>query len=325
MRPIDRVGSAPHAEPSTGRRRLRRFRFPVLVLVLLGVIAAFAEIDRLVAPIPALAIPVGIGLAGAGVVGYRLLSRTVESRPNVPELATAGMWSGLWHGMLLGSGLFTAVMLLIAVFGGRPGLSWGSLGGFLATAGAMAAVAVAEEILFRGVVFRIVEERTGTVVASIVSALLFGAAHLVNADATLLGALSIAITGGTLTAAAYIATRSLWLPIGLHFGWNFLQAGVFGVTVSGTAPHGLLQTTLSGPSLLTGGAFGPEAGLFALLVCLVAISVLLRRAARTGQIRQRPRWRSGWIPYMPGGVRCVWRKVIVSVTSPATSAYPSNP
>ncbi|MFE6922915.1 CPBP family intramembrane glutamic endopeptidase [Nocardia sp. NPDC057663] len=292
MRPIDRAGSAlSHAELSTGRRRLRRFRFPVLVLVLLSVIAAFAGIDRLVAPVPALALPVGIGLAGAGVVGYRWLSRTVESRPSVPELATAGTWSWLWRGMLLGSGLFTAVMLLIAAFGGWQGLSWGSVGGFLATAGAMAAVAVAEETLFRGIVFRIVEERTGTVVALVVSALLFGAAHLVNVDATLLGTLSIAVTGGTLTAAAYVATRSLWLPIGLHFGWNFIQAGVFGVTVSGsgTASHGLLHTTLSGSSLLTGGAFGPEASLFALLVCLVPTAVLLRRAARTGQIRHRPR------------------------------------
>ncbi|MGW6422994.1 CPBP family intramembrane glutamic endopeptidase [Nocardia sp. NPDC055053] len=292
MRPIDRAGSAfPHAELSTGRRRLRRFRFPVLVLVLLGVIAAFAGIDRLVAPVPALALPVGIGLAGAGVVGYRWLSRTVESRPSVHEFATAGMWFWLWRGILLGSGLFTAMMLLIAAFGGLQGLSWGSVGGFLATAGAMAAVAVAEEILFRGIVFRILEERTGTVVALVVSALLFGAAHLVNGDATLLGTLSIAVTGGTLTAAAYVATRSLWLPIGLHFGWNFIQGGVFGVTVSGsgTASNGLLHTSLSGSSLLTGGAFGPEASLFALLVCLVPTAVLLRRAARTGQIRHRQR------------------------------------
>ncbi|MFE3543900.1 CPBP family intramembrane glutamic endopeptidase [Nocardia sp. NPDC059177] len=292
MKPTDRAESAlSHAELSPSRRRLRRFRVPVLVVVSLGVIAAFAGIDRLVAPVPALALPVGIGLACAGVVGYRRLSRIVESRSSVPELATAGAWPWLWRGTLMGSGLFTAVMLLIAAFGGWQGLAWGSVGGLLATAGAMAAVAVAEEILFRGIVFRILEERTGTVVALVGSALLFGAAHLVNADATLLGTLSIAVTGGTLTAAAYVATRSLWLPIGLHFGWNFIQAGVFGVTVSGsgTAADGLLHTTLSGPSLLTGGAFGPEASLFALLVCLVPITILLRRAARTGQIRRRPR------------------------------------
>nr|WP_141810786.1 CPBP family intramembrane glutamic endopeptidase [Nocardia bhagyanarayanae] len=58
------------------------------------------------------------------------------------------------------------------------------------------------------------------------------------------------MTGGTLTAAAYVATRSLWLPIGLHFGWNFIQAGVFGVTVSGSGPAspGLLQPHCPGHS-----------------------------------------------------------------------------
>ncbi|MET7336701.1 CPBP family intramembrane glutamic endopeptidase [Nonomuraea sp. NPDC005650] len=171
------------------------------------------------------------------------------------------------------------------------GLSWGSFGGFIGTAGMMASVAVAEELLFRGVLFRIVEERTGTVIALVVSAVLFGATHLVNVNATLWGALSLALTGGTMTAAAYVATRSLWLPISLHFAWNFTHAGIFGVVLSGSnlPPHGLLNATLSGPAPLTGGTFGPEASLLALLVCLGPTVVWLRRAARTGQLRPRPK------------------------------------
>lgn len=283
--------SLPQAEPSAGRSRLRKFRFPLLFLALLGLMVVTAAVNQLVAPAPLLALPVGVGLAIAGLACYGWLSRTVELRPSVPELAKTGRWSLLWRGALLGSGLFTATMLLIGMFGGWQGMSWGSFGGCLATAGMMAGVAVTEEALFRGIVFRILEERVGTVITLVASALLFGATHLVNTNATLWGALAIAMTGGTMLAAAYAVTRSLWLPIGLHFAWNFTHAGIFGVVLSGsdTPPRGLLHTTLSGPYLLTGGSFGPEATLVALLVCLVPTVLLLRRAARTGQIRRRPR------------------------------------
>ncbi|MFD9698123.1 CPBP family intramembrane glutamic endopeptidase [Lentzea sp. NPDC059081] len=255
------------------------------------VMLAVVGIDNLVAPLPLLALPVGVGLAVAGLVCYRRLSRFVESRPGVPELTASTWWTGLWKGALLGTGLFCAMMLLIAVFGAWDGVSWGSFAGFLGLAGMMSSVAVMEEVLFRGVLFRILEERAGTVVSLVASSLLFGAIHLVNVNATLWGALSIALTGGTMLAASYVATRSLWFPIGLHFAWNFTHTGVFGIAVSGSdeVPNGLLSTTLSGPTLLTGGAFGPEASLMALVVCLTATVLLLRRAARSGQIRPRPR------------------------------------
>ncbi|GAA3116011.1 CPBP family intramembrane glutamic endopeptidase [Nonomuraea salmonea] len=218
------------------------------------------------------------------------MCRVVELRPDIPELGRTGRWSQLRRGTLIGLGMFAGLMAVIAVFGGWQEVSWGSVGGFLGAAGLMASVAVTEELLFRGVLFRIMEERTGTVIALVVSGLLFGAMHLINANATLWGAFAIALTAGVMLAAAYIATRSLWLPIGLHFAWNFTQAGIFGVTVSGSAvqSEGLLNVTLSGPSALTGGAFGPEASLFALLICMVPTILLLRRAARTGRIRPRP-------------------------------------
>ncbi|WP_231618472.1 CPBP family intramembrane glutamic endopeptidase [Nonomuraea sp. SBT364] len=280
----------PQAGSATGRGRLRRFRFPVLLVTLFGVMVVTGGINQLVSPVPILVLPVGVGLAVAAVACYRRLCRAVELRPDIAEVGKTARWSQLRRGTLLGAGLFAGLMTLIAVFGGWQEVSWGSLGGFLGTAGLMATVAVTEELLFRGVVFRIMEERTGTVIALVVSMLLFGAMHLVNAKATLWGALAIALTGGVMLAAAYIATRSLWLPIGLHFAWNFTQAGLFGVTVSGAEvpSEGLLNVTLSGSSALTGGAFGPEASLLALLVCMVPTILLLRRAARTGQIR-RPR------------------------------------
>ncbi|MEV4565486.1 CPBP family intramembrane glutamic endopeptidase [Nonomuraea sp. NPDC049419] len=278
------------AGSTTGRGRWRRFRFPVLLIALFGVMVVTGGITQLVLPVPILALPVGVGLAIAALACYRWLCRVVELRPDIPELGRTGRWSQLRRGTLIGLGMFAGLMALIAVFGGWQEVSWGSVGGFLGTAGLMATVAVTEELLFRGVLFRIVEERTGTVIALVVSGLLFGAMHLINPNATLWGAFAIALTAGVMLAAAYIATRSLWLPIGLHFAWNFTQGGIFGVTVSGSGVQsgGLLNVTLSGPSALTGGAFGPEASLFALLICMVPTILLLRRAARTGRIRPRP-------------------------------------
>jgi uncharacterized protein len=269
--------------------QLRRYRFPVLLVAFTVVMLANAVIMQLVSPVVLLALPLGIGSVIAVVAGYRKLSQVVEQRADIPELAKVRVWSQLRRGALLGSGLFVLLILLIGMFGGWQDMSWGSIWGCLGTAGLVASVAVTEEVLFRGVLFRIMEERTGTVIAMVLSSLIFGLTHSINADATLWGVLSIALTGGLLTTAAYVATRSLWLSIGLHFAWNFTHAGIFGVALSGTpdAPHGLLQTTLSGPTVLTGGTFGPEASLIALLVCVVPTAVLLRRAARTGQIQRR--------------------------------------
>ena len=67
----------------------------------------------------------------------------------------------------------------------------------------------------------------------------------------------------------FVRTGQLWLPIGLHIGWNFFQSSVFGFPVSGLDRPGLLDITVSGPELWTGGAFGPEAGLIVLPICLL--------------------------------------------------------
>jgi hypothetical protein len=92
-----------------------------------------------------------------------------------------------------------------------------------------------------------------------------------NSGATTVSTVAIALEAGVLLGAAYAACGSLWLPIGLHFGWNFTEGGVFGVAVSGRkAGAGIVNMPLSGSALWTGGQFGPEASLVAVAVCLVA-------------------------------------------------------
>ena len=98
--------------------------------------------------------------------------------------------------------------------------------------------------------FRIIEERTGTWIALALTGVVFGAIHLANPDATLWGTTAIAIEAGFMLAACYAATRNLWVPIGLHFGWNFAAGGIFSVVVSGNGePKGLLggQDTTGSP------------------------------------------------------------------------------
>jgi uncharacterized protein len=165
----------------------------------------------------------------------------------------------------------------------------------IANLGMMLGIATVEELLFRGVLFRLVEERWGSLIALIVSGVLFGGLHLINKNATPWGALSIAVSGGLLAGAAYIATRGLWLPIGIHLGWNFAESGIFGATDSGSdrTVGGLLTGVPHGPAFFNGGAFGPEASIWAILVGGTAAYVLIRRArkrgnwARTSEVRAR--------------------------------------
>lgn len=231
-----------------------------------------------------LALVLGLTVAGVVLAVYGRLVRWAEGR--VPaEVAREGAAAATGRGALIGLAMFLAVVLNLAVFGFYHIEGFNSLGGALGLFGIMASAAVVEEVLFRGLLFRIVEQWTGTWIALVLSALLFGLSHLGNPDATLWGATAIAIEAGCMLAAAYAATRTLWLPIGLHFGWNFAVGGIFGSVVSGNgASQGLLQTVTSGPALLTGGAFGPEGSPYAVVFGLVLTIAFMRLARRRGNL-----------------------------------------
>ncbi|MBO3752004.1 CPBP family intramembrane metalloprotease [Streptosporangiaceae bacterium NEAU-GS5] len=261
------------------------------MLVLFGVVfVAVNAVTSALRNTGLLALVAGVLAAAGAVAAYAYLVRRLERRPAV-EVARAAAVSGLRRGILIGLLLFTVTIALIALFGGYRVSGFGSVFGALAILGTMAASAVVEEVLFRGIVFRLVEELAGTRGALIVSALLFGLLHLTNPGATIWGALAIAVEAGVMLGAAYAATRTLWLAIGVHFGWNFAEGGIFGTTVSGSehGPVGLLTATLPGPEALTGGGFGPEASLFAIVVCAVPAVLFLRAARRRGLMYPRRR------------------------------------
>lgn len=144
--------------------------------------------------------------------------------------------------------------------------------------------AIAEEIIFRGVLFRISEEGLGTWLALAISALLFGGVHMMNKGATVWSSVAIALEAGVLLGLAYHVTRSLPLVIGIHAAWNFTQGTVFGIPVSGSTAKGFLVSERPGPEWLSGGVFGAEASVVAVLISLAASAALVMHARRRGTL-----------------------------------------
>ncbi|WP_027492832.1 type II CAAX endopeptidase family protein [Rhodanobacter sp. OR444] len=224
------------------------------------------------------------------LAAYLILVKLVERRALI-ELAPRSLLPQGLLGALGGLLLFSAVVAVLWLVGSyhvsafQPHAPW--LGALLVVG---LGAGIGEEIVFRGVLFRIVEEGLGTWWALGISALLFGAIHAANPGATLWSSAAIAIEAGLLFGMVYHVTRSLPVCMGLHAAWNFAQGTIYGIPVSGTAADGWLGSTRSGPDWLTGGAFGAEASVVALALCTLGTTGLLVVARRRGSIVP-PVWR----------------------------------
>jgi len=240
--------------------------------------------------------PAFVGVAvllAASIVGaWKLYKRWIEREPD-REFALNGAIPELAAGLAGGCALFCLMAGIVWLLGGirfeglRPladteFTEWAAIAiisGFL------------EETLFRGLLFRAVEKVGGSWIALAVTSAFFGFAHIFNPGATVFAAIAISVEAGILLGAAYMLTRRLWLAVGLHAAWNFTQGWVFSVPVSGgTAPIGLIATTRSGPEWLTGGGFGLEASVVAMVVATGAGLALLEWARRRGSFVAAP-WR----------------------------------
>ncbi len=220
---------------------------------------------------------------------YIRAAKWIERRPPA-ELVNNRALPECLAGLALGFVLFSALMGILWASGVYHFAGRGT-GDQLAKGFVLAVLAgILEEILFRGLLFRLSAKIFGTWGALLLTAALFGAAHAANPGATFSSSLAIALEAGILLGAAYAATTRLWLPIGMHIGWNFTEGSLFSMSISGTrAQSGLIQGTLSGPRILTGGQFGPEASIVAVLVCLAAAVFLLRRTVKLGLV-EPPLW-----------------------------------
>jgi membrane protease YdiL (CAAX protease family) len=218
------------------------------------------------------------------LLAYLMLVKLVERRL-ISELAPGRLLPDGAKGALAGLLLFSAVVGVLHLLGSyhitgtNPDAKW--LPALLMVG---LGAGIGEEIICRGVLFRIVEEGLGTWVALIVSALFFGAAHIANPGATLWSSAAIAIEAGLLFGVLYHLTRSLPLCMGLHAAWNFAQGTIYGIPVSGLKAEGWLVSTRSGPDWLSGGVFGAEASVVALALCSLCTLALLAVALRRGSI-----------------------------------------
>lgn len=200
----------------------------------------------------------------SAVVLYWIGVRLMERR-EVHELAFADAVRYLPLGAIGGFLLFATIICVLWAQGWATYEGYTGSQGITTAALIFAAGVTFEELIYRGAIFRILEETLGTTAALALSALLFGVSHLGNNAATLASALSIAVAGGITFGLTYTLTRSLWLPIGVHFGWNFTQGALFGAAVSGYQLHGAFRFSFSGPTWVTGGPFGPEASIYTTL------------------------------------------------------------
>lgn len=278
-------------QPSESSLALKILRYPLVLLVigfiffgiLYGLTAAAATAYQPLRNTP-LQLMITLACAALAVFAYKLFQRWLERREDAEfALADAGKELGL--GLAIGFLLFSLMVGIVALLGGFGIDGLRGMGRFWSVLSLSIASGLFEEVMFRGIAFRQIEAMAGSWVALALTSAFFGASHLANPDATLFAAFAIAVEAGILLGAAYMLTRRLWLAAGIHAAWNFTQGWIFSAPVSGgEAPDGLLLTHRSGPDWLTGGGFGLEASVIAMLVATAAGLVMLVLALRKGQV-----------------------------------------
>ena len=218
------------------------------------------------------------------VAVYVLMVWLAEGR-KPGELAPFPALGGILIGLAIGVVVFSTVMAALI---GTGLYSFAFTGPAPAWTGSALSVqsGVIEEVMARGVILRLTWRAFGPWVAFIFSAGLFGALHLGNDNSSVWAAVCIAMEAGILLGAFYALTGRLWVSIGLHAGWNFTQGYLFGAAVSGTDFGGAIARSTANegfPLWLTGGRFGPEASLPALVICTSVGLLTLWMAWKAGR------------------------------------------
>ena len=231
----------------------------------------------------------GIISSAAVIAAYIYFFRKYEKRA-VTEFSSKGIAKYVVLGIVIGVLLQSLTILVILINGGFEIVSVNSISNVIIPFTVAFSVAIFEEILIRGIIFRIVEEKLGSYISLIITAIIFGALHLANPNSTLLSSFCVGIEAGFLMGVAYMYARNLWFPIAIHFAWNFMQSGIFGTITSGSEKtSSWLTTNITGSPLFTGGGFGPDATIQAIIFCSLASMHLL---ILSGNKIISPSWKS---------------------------------
>ncbi len=233
----------------------------------------------------------GIVTAALALITYIFLFRFYEKR-KISELSLKSFGKNAALGFGIGFVLQSLVIFTIFVFGGYKITNVNSIVFLIPAFTISLTSGIIEEIMMRGIIFRITEEKLGTVWALLISALIFGFAHIANDGATVYSSLAVAIEAGILLAAVYVYTRSLWISIFLHFAWNFTEGGIYGAVISGfKLGKSLFTANFSGSELLTGGNFGPENSIQAVIFCTITGFFFLWKSKQKGSFID-PFWKN---------------------------------
>lgn len=260
----------------------------VLFGFIYGLLAFVTSPDRaFMAPAPGALLTAVVSVAALGL--YALLTKGAEARwPGELALKQAA-----WE-LLVGVGLGVAMMVVVVgalVFSGLYEIT----GPRAASPWEMIGVAISsgsfEELMFRAILLRLLMRAFGAWPALAVSAAFFGLAHLGNPNASPIAAIAIAVEAGLMLASFYLLTGRLWVSIGVHAAWNFTQGWIFGARVSGLPVKQslYLSTPKAGaPDWLSGGPFGPEASVPAMVVGTAVAVAVLYWAWKRGNFKPAP-------------------------------------
>jgi len=221
------------------------------------------------------------------LAAYYFLFKRYERRA-ITELSKTSLLKESLLGFSAGVFSISLVIFTLYILGYYQILSVNHVTDLLLSLFLFVSLASLEEVIFRGIIYRIVEESLGTKLALILSALLFGLAHASNEHATAISVVSAA-SGGILAGLMFSLTKRLWLPIAFHMGWNWAQTS-FGVVVSGIEEiPTFLNIRLNGPDLLTGGAFGVENSIITIGLVLIMSGVAYYLTWKKGNVVKAPR------------------------------------
>ncbi|HYR27525.1 MAG TPA: type II CAAX endopeptidase family protein [Thermoanaerobaculia bacterium] len=256
----------------------RRLRNGWWILIFFAVVAAML--------IPLLIRHDGVVPVSAQAAIVAIASIVCQLLRRRPLAELTGRFDGKWLVQLLAGCLFgAALMLLPAAFLFAFGyVTWSpgtaSLTAVAATIPLILAAVVAEELMFRGFVFQRLIDGVGATLAQLILAAYFVLTHSKGLDTA--GDLRFLATANIFIASllfglAYLRTRSLALPLGLHFAANLTQGAILGFGVSGNSQLALFLPRLTGPAWMTGGTFGLEASVPGLITIIAATWLLYRR------------------------------------------------
>lgn len=215
---------------------------------------------------------------------YRILYSKLESR-KITELSKRGLAKDMFTGLFLSTGMISLVLFALALLGHFFIESFNPQLSLFPLIIPLISMVFVEELLFRGIIYRIVEESLGTNLSLLISGLLFGAFHITNESMNIMSFIAIVI-GGMMVSIMFTHTKKIWLPVFFHFGWNFTQI-LYGVTLSGEEEYkvsALFKSHITGPEILTGGSFGPENSIFTLALTLFVFILIYWLCSKKGKI-----------------------------------------